>query len=673
MQEGALFDSGILGTSFFWWIGQIADDSVWRDNVICAPFATEGENQGWGRRYKVRILGLHDQGETEIASKDLPWAQVMYPVTAGGFLANSGTTPNLRGGNMVFGFFMDGQAMTVPIIMGVLGNNAKNVTANTIGDDRVTNKKPGSLAVSGYAKGQKPKNAKTGSQETPPDGDLKSEHPNSSNAAAAARQRPGAKVNKYGLRPDLPLDDDQFRDAQDARRGAEERDPPLVGIEREEFVMKAVADGIKKREAQDTSADAPVTKSIATESPDVQQITAGDVKEDVLANEKVPMPIPDDPVGSAMKAIQILIDNIVQKMDTYLNAIQSYVDAVSSTVSNIEDMICSAAKKIAKYMKVIFDKMMEFVLKQINVVMSKVIGALPATLTSKFGDLKETINEMILMMYNKMFDGLADQLCQTLLDTLQPAKREQEARNYASKSTSSGGSSGSSGSVDDGSLPGRFKTKPKVPMCYAESIASTVISKNKKDITEANTNVISSLNAYVDGIQGDIDSVSATISQGQALISGGLGDSLGDFGATAESVTGGMDGMLNMMPDISGSLGAALDFKNIIMNIFPGELEPKKAINDFYQLATGGSGAAAAELPSMASLGKSVSFSGDDRAELFNTPTPPPEFLTPPKDKPPVPTTTENMDQINVVRETEFEDTYILDDGSTVATSFELI
>ena len=67
------------------------------------------------------------------------------------------------------------------------------------------------------------------------------------------------------------------------------------------------------------------TKSIATENPDVQQITAGDVKEQVFAEEKVPMPIPDDPVGSAMKSIQILIDNIVQKMDTYLNAIQSYV------------------------------------------------------------------------------------------------------------------------------------------------------------------------------------------------------------------------------------------------------------------------------------------------------------------------------------------------------------
>ena len=653
MQEGALFDSGILGTSFFWWIGQIADDSVWRENIICAPFATEGENEGWGRRYKVRILGLHDQGETEIASKDLPWAQVMYPVTAGGFLANRGSTPNLQQGNMVFGFFMDGQAMTVPIIMGVLGNNAKNVTANTIGDNTVTNKKPGTLAVSGYAKGQKPKNAKTGSQETPPDGDLKSEHPNSS--AAAARQRPGAKVNKYGLRPDLPLDDAQFEDAQAARRRVEEQG--LEVIEREEYVMKAVADGIKQREADKTRASAPITKSIATENPDVQQITAGDVKEQVFAEEKVPMPIPDDPVGSAMKSIQILIDNIVQKMDTYLNAIQSYVDAVSSTVSNIEDMICSAAKKIAKYMKVIFDKMMEFVLKQINVVMSKVIGALPATLTSKFGDLKETINEMILMMYNKMFDGLADQLCQTLLDTLQPAKREQEARDYAANSSSSGGSNGS----DDGSLPRRFKTKPKVPMCYAESIASTAISKNKKQITEANDNVITNLNRYIDGIQGDINSVSATMIQGQAIISGGLGDSLGDFGATAATVTGGMDGMLNMMPDISGSLGAALEFSNIIANVFPGELEPKKAINDFYQLATGGSGAAAGELPSMASLGNSVTENGDNRNDLFNTPSSPPEFVTPPKGKPPVSTT---ADSVDVVRRVD-NDTFDLGDGST--------
>ena len=109
MQQGALFDSGILGTSFHWWIGQIADDSTWRDNVASRPTESSYENKGWGRRYRVRILGLHDQGEQEIPSNKLPWAQIMYPVTAGSSNTNSMQSPNLRQGNLVFGFFLDGQ------------------------------------------------------------------------------------------------------------------------------------------------------------------------------------------------------------------------------------------------------------------------------------------------------------------------------------------------------------------------------------------------------------------------------------------------------------------------------------------------------------------------------------------------------------------------------------
>ena len=107
----------------------------------------------------------------------------MSPVTSGGSLNNSGQTPALRQGNMVFGFFMDGSAMSVPVIMGVIGNNAQNPMSSTIGDNRVTNKQPGSLAVSGYADGQVPKDTKTGERPVPPDGDLKSEHPNATAAA----------------------------------------------------------------------------------------------------------------------------------------------------------------------------------------------------------------------------------------------------------------------------------------------------------------------------------------------------------------------------------------------------------------------------------------------------------------------------------------------------------
>ena len=81
MSEGSLFNSGFLGASFSWWIGQIAPDSTWRDNILPGKFESVDQITGWGRRYKVRIIGLHDQGETEIASEQLPWAQVMYPVT----------------------------------------------------------------------------------------------------------------------------------------------------------------------------------------------------------------------------------------------------------------------------------------------------------------------------------------------------------------------------------------------------------------------------------------------------------------------------------------------------------------------------------------------------------------------------------------------------------------
>ena len=646
-EAGALFDSGLLGSSFHWWIGQIADDSVWRENIVAAPHASEKENIGWGRRYKVRILGLHDQGETEIPSKDLPWANVMMPVTSGGSLNNSGQTPALRQGNMVFGFFMDGSAMTVPVIMGVIGNNAQNEMAATIGDNRVTNKQPGSLAVSGYAKGQVAKNPKTGEQPVPPDGDLKSEHPNAS--AAAQPTRPESKLNKFGLRPDIPLT--QVPGALEVATAAREkaRSQGKSVQEVENAAMAAVANLVKSQEAQNTAANTPIEKSINRESPDVQNITSGDVKEQDLAEEKTVMPIPDDPVGSAMKSIQIILDNITQKMDKYLNAAQSYVDAVSSisapTEDNLKDMICKEAMKAAKYMKVLMDKIMEFVLKQLNVVMSKVVAALPSSLRNKFGDLKEKLNEMILGMYNQIIAGLGDQLCQALMDSLQPAKRLEQAKQIANTQGASGQSGQSGIDPNTGTAIGigkgvgnygKFRTAPKVPMCYAESIASTVISKNKKQIEDANNNVVRNLNTYIDGLQGELDGLSSTISAGRDLISSGLGDAFGNFGETADIVSGGMDGALNMMPDIAGGLGAALDFANIIVNVFAGELEPKKAINDYYQLATGGSGSDAFELPSLQSVGSSVLSSSQARAENMSDPPAKPDFVTPSKSEPDV-------------------------------------
>ena len=129
--EGALFNPGFLGSSFLWWVGQIAPSENWRGNQEACRFDEPSDIPGWGFRYKVRIMGLHPKDEdeegdsTSLPNDQLPWAQVMYPVTAGGGQGGAFTTPNLRQGNFVFGFFLDGQDQQVPVIMGVLGNNAK--------------------------------------------------------------------------------------------------------------------------------------------------------------------------------------------------------------------------------------------------------------------------------------------------------------------------------------------------------------------------------------------------------------------------------------------------------------------------------------------------------------------------------------------------------------------
>lgn len=108
---------------FIWWIGQIPAQENYQDNQLGRR--ETGETNGPGERFKVRIFGYHEIecGQPELADKDLPWAQVMYPVTAGGGGGGASQSANLTQGAMVYGFFLDGNDAQQPIIMGVLGYN----------------------------------------------------------------------------------------------------------------------------------------------------------------------------------------------------------------------------------------------------------------------------------------------------------------------------------------------------------------------------------------------------------------------------------------------------------------------------------------------------------------------------------------------------------------------
>ena len=125
MIEQWLFQKHIVGRDgFIWWIGQIASDS-WKDNWEGSQpeNITLSDNKGFEMRYQVRIMGYHTANPEALPDEDLPWAGVMYPVTAGAQAGSSGATPNLQKGNFVYGFFLDGEDAQQPIIMGVLGYN----------------------------------------------------------------------------------------------------------------------------------------------------------------------------------------------------------------------------------------------------------------------------------------------------------------------------------------------------------------------------------------------------------------------------------------------------------------------------------------------------------------------------------------------------------------------
>ena len=64
--------------------------------------------------------------------------------------------------------------------------------------------------------------------------------------------------------------------------------------------------------------------------------------------------------------------------------------------------------------------------------------------------------------------------------------------------------------------------------------------------------------------------------------------------------------MMSLLGGMGGSLTSALNFKNIVGNVFPFELPPNPAVSDFFTLAEGGGGLPDAQMPSMKSIADSA-------------------------------------------------------------------
>jgi hypothetical protein len=619
MSEGSLFNSGFLGAGFNWWVGQIADDATWRDNILPGKFESANQISGWGRRYKVRIIGLHDQGETEIASDQLPWAQVMYPVTAGGGQGASGQTPNLRQGNMVFGFFLDGQEQQVPVIMGVLGNNAQTQLSTKIGDGRVTNTQPGSLGTSGNAISA---SGDTDTNRKVPDDDKVSAKPAPAGTPPAT-PKPGVVLDRFGRDPSRPPTRAELNAAQSAR--AESDRLGETGIVREARIANATVAATRQEAESAASPASPAVPGATKESADaVHQQSAADVKRLDLYLKKTVMLSPCDLPGSAMKGMQTDIENLTKEIDKILQTASAYVDAVSEVTSQISGIVGEVngiiggiagevsgivgqgscppdaagaaigvaekiqallerfAPKIAKYMKIIFNKILEYTSKKINAAIGPLADTMFPNQRFQFLDMKIEVNELIKCLFSKITGGLVGQILGALKDIVNKCD--------PSRGRSSGVTGSVTGSVTGGGSTG---TAPYVPICSVEELTGNVIAANIGDIDKTVEDVTKFVETFLNDIQ-----------SGLSLVTGLTEVSTGGIAGQVGGLLGGLGGI--KIPNINGSIATALSFENITLDLFGCDSKPNCAASDFYTLQEGAGAAEEAQLPRPAEVNEAA-------------------------------------------------------------------
>ena len=564
MEGGGLFDPGILGGQFLWWIGQIPDDATWRDNISVGKYADKDGTQGWGRRYKVRIIGIHDKEEETIPSDQLPWANVMYPITAGSGATKAWQTPQIRQGNFVFGFWMDGPDMQVPVIMGILGNNPQTKLNTSIGTNA-----DNFSGTSGFAQSQDPPPIRAIPRV--PDEDKTIVKPKDKEAQQeCSSPPPGAKLNKYGLRADRPQTAAQFQDAQSAKAQAEQ---DLVGSglperEKQAEIDKAVAEAVKKgKESRCATANSPLaaaepgaTLESGASAPHIKD--SSDLVKDDLYREQTPLLKPDDKVESSSKAIQTVLDNLAVKQRKHLKSITDYGEAVSNKMSDIQPQIDQASKDIAKFEKISVDKLMEYSLKVMNNKIAPTVASMPSANRFQYADVKEGFTKKLMEEYLGITNGLADTVSGVLKESLDMDNKEKEARKAAAS-------------------PGMASTVPtyaSAAVCKSEEILGKSIAVERPKIDKANEAMINNMNLYLE-----------------------------DITSSLAGVTGSLQDIQNQIPDIEGSITSALQFENQKPNRFPFELPPNPSVSDFYTLAEGSGAQPDSATPSPLAIGQIAS------------------------------------------------------------------
>ena len=103
-------------------------------------------------RVKVRVFGVYDAKEGDkylIADEDLPWAQIVVPITQG-IHKGKGQNLGILVGSQVFGMFLDGQNSQLPMVIGTVPKENDTGEEDTKTKTPITEPDTNSKALDNY-------------------------------------------------------------------------------------------------------------------------------------------------------------------------------------------------------------------------------------------------------------------------------------------------------------------------------------------------------------------------------------------------------------------------------------------------------------------------------------------------------------------------------------------
>jgi hypothetical protein len=350
MIEESLLKSNFLGKDgFVWWIGQVADPSVWLNEKSRVD---EPKDTSWAYRCKVRIVGSHTFDINELPDKDLPWAHVLTSAADGapghgGF----GKLSMLVGGETVLGFFLDGEEGQQPVVMSCFYRNKATENA----------KEPGPFKPFTGQKGNRANSSTRSKQQEP-----------------GTTQQPPAATNSGG--PAVTIS---------GNPGFGNTNPNSLNA----------ASNFTSSSTNNTNT---AGASFGTVSFPKDELFYNDLASLAFSSNFDPVKSSNGCGNNVISEITAALQNFIKEVNKYEKTALGFIDPIRNKVVDIQQKVRSVSQIIASLVKWIINAMRDQIVKYVGKAFTGIVATLPKPQQLPVSEAGKAILDKIFCIFDNL-------------------------------------------------------------------------------------------------------------------------------------------------------------------------------------------------------------------------------------------------------------------------------